>query len=634
MQGRYHVSFEDIRALAQPVFRHRILTNFHAESERVTRPGSSSSCWRRCRCRGRECDAASDRCPKPTVSRFLRPEVLARIGNLELLARTVVEGFLSGLHRSPYLGRSIDFAEHRGYMPGDDIRRIDWRLFARTDRFYLKEFEADTNTDFVSLLDVSRSMRFTQPRAHQARLRALPRRLPGLLRPQAARPRRARHLRRGHRGLRPAVGQAPDHRAAHPRPRWTARSTPGRRASSRGRCARPRRPASAASILVLISDLYEDPRAVLSAVAALSHRGSDLIVFHLLDPAELAASRSTSRRASRTWRAASGFRSCPTQARARYRELVARAHRQPLAACSGENRIDYALIDTSQPLDHALFQLPVAPRAAGAVALMGLPRPALPGRPRRPRRARPRPPDAPGAQRDRAVPVADVPAAHPVPVVAAADAPPLAAASRCAARRIALLVAAFARPFLGTRGAGGRARRAGPRRASSCSTARAAWPTATAGAGAAAARRAVARAGPARRASLVLFAPRPRRPASRRWNAGGSLRRARRGAPGFGVTRYAPALRMAAEMLDASPPARPRGGADHRLPEAGWDGGDDVRLPAGHQAHPVDVSERGASNVAITGVDLSRDYEAGPRAGGGRGAPREQGRAAGEATWT
>jgi hypothetical protein len=83
------------------------------------------------------------------ISRFLVPEVLARIGNVELLARTVVEGFLSGLHRSPYRGRSIDFAEHRGYMPGDDIRRIDWRLFARTDRFYLKEFEADSNTDVI-----------------------------------------------------------------------------------------------------------------------------------------------------------------------------------------------------------------------------------------------------------------------------------------------------------------------------------------------------------------------------------------------------------------------------------------------------------------------------------------------------
>lgn len=91
-------------------------------------------------------------------ARFLDPAVLARIDNLELVARTVVDGFISGLHHSPYLGQSTDFAEHRQYMPGDDIRRIDWRVFGRTDRFYVKEFEADTNANLLVLLDVSRSM--------------------------------------------------------------------------------------------------------------------------------------------------------------------------------------------------------------------------------------------------------------------------------------------------------------------------------------------------------------------------------------------------------------------------------------------------------------------------------------------
>ena len=94
-------------------------------------------------------------------AQFLDPAVLARIDNLELLARTVVDGFLSGLHRSPYLGFSLDFAEHRPYMPGDDIRRIDWKLFGRTDRHYIKLFEAETNADFSVLLDVSRSMSYS-----------------------------------------------------------------------------------------------------------------------------------------------------------------------------------------------------------------------------------------------------------------------------------------------------------------------------------------------------------------------------------------------------------------------------------------------------------------------------------------
>src|SRR5207237_7613472 len=93
-------------------------------------------------------------------ARFVDPKILGRIGSLELLARTVVDGFINGLHRAPYFGASIDFAEHRGYVAGDDIRRVDWRLYARTDRYYIKQYEADTNTNFCLILDISKSMSF------------------------------------------------------------------------------------------------------------------------------------------------------------------------------------------------------------------------------------------------------------------------------------------------------------------------------------------------------------------------------------------------------------------------------------------------------------------------------------------
>src|SRR3954451_9545925 len=98
-------------------------------------------------------------------ARFVDPKILGRIGNLELLARTVVDGFINGLHRAPVFGASTDFAEHRGYVAGDDLRRVDWRrfdwrLYARTDRFYVKQSEADTNTNFTILFDVSKSMSF------------------------------------------------------------------------------------------------------------------------------------------------------------------------------------------------------------------------------------------------------------------------------------------------------------------------------------------------------------------------------------------------------------------------------------------------------------------------------------------
>jgi uncharacterized protein (DUF58 family) len=285
-------------------------------------------------------------------TRFLDPRVLSRIASLELLARTVVDGFLSGLHRSPYLGRSVDFAEHRAYMPGDDIRRIDWRLFARTDRFYLKEFEADSNTDLVQLLDVSRSMRYTShglTKLDYARFLAAS--LAHLARKQRDRvglvlfdadvvdfvPPSAKHL--------PALLHALD------------RAADGSGEGRGGALARPLAKAAEAchrrSILVLLSDLYEEPRAVLDAVARLGHRGSDLVVFHLLDPAEL---RFPFEEPASYQDLESGERMpvVPEDVRARYLELVG-AHVAELSRVLGENRIDYALFDTSQPLEHALL---------------------------------------------------------------------------------------------------------------------------------------------------------------------------------------------------------------------------------------------------------------------------------------
>ena len=102
---------------------------------------------------------------------LLDPVVLARLGNLELVARSVVDGFIQGLHRAPHLGASTDFAQHRQYMPGDDIRRIDWKLYGRTDRYFVKQYEADTNANFTLVLDTSKSMRYGMS-AEQGRVSA------------------------------------------------------------------------------------------------------------------------------------------------------------------------------------------------------------------------------------------------------------------------------------------------------------------------------------------------------------------------------------------------------------------------------------------------------------------------------
>src|SRR5687767_15965624 len=96
----------------------------------------------------------------PGELRFLDPAVIARLGTLELKARTIVEGFLSGLHRSPFKGFSVEFAEYRQYMPGDDLSTIDWKVYARSDRYYVKKFEEETNLKCYLLLDLSASMAY------------------------------------------------------------------------------------------------------------------------------------------------------------------------------------------------------------------------------------------------------------------------------------------------------------------------------------------------------------------------------------------------------------------------------------------------------------------------------------------
>src|SRR5437762_11782352 len=98
-----------------------------------------------------------DRMPS---NRFIDPKVLVKIQNLELVARTVVEGFVQGLHRSPYTGFSVDFASYRQYMPGDEIRRIDWNVYSRSDRLYIKLYEGETNTRVLVMLDISGSMNY------------------------------------------------------------------------------------------------------------------------------------------------------------------------------------------------------------------------------------------------------------------------------------------------------------------------------------------------------------------------------------------------------------------------------------------------------------------------------------------
>lgn len=290
---------------------------------------------------------AHQRAPVPGAA-FVDPQVLARIDNLELLARVVVDGFINGLHRSPYLGLSLDFAEHRAYMPGDDIRRIDWRLFARTDRFYVKEFEADTNANFVVLLDISKSMDYS---SHGISKLDYGRYLAASLEYFS-------HEQRDRVGLvtfdADVVEYVPPS-AKHLE--VVLHSLDQVKATRAGALQVPLTKVTELlqrrGIVVLISDLYEEPQAVLDAVKQLRYRGQDVIVFHLLDPAEIEFPF-TEAISFQDLESGDRVPVVPDVLRERYRELVAQ-HIAELERLMAANQIDYALFNTSQPLDHALF---------------------------------------------------------------------------------------------------------------------------------------------------------------------------------------------------------------------------------------------------------------------------------------
>ncbi len=281
-------------------------------------------------------------------ARFVDPTVLARIGRLDLLARTVVDGFINGLHRAPFFGASIDFAEHRGYVPGDDIRWVDWRLYARTDKYYVKQYEADTNTNFSVLLDVSRSMGFGSRGPTKLEYACY---LSACLAYLA-------HQQRDRVGIvtfdEDIVAYVPPSAKHFDVLLHTLdRARPARAGSLSGPVSKMAEHFKRRSVLALISDFYEDPDAILEAIKPLRFLGNDLMIFHVLDPAELEFD----------YEDASAFEDIesgeqipvvPEALAEQYRALM-RAHTEALAAKFSEHRIDYTVLNTSQPLDHALF---------------------------------------------------------------------------------------------------------------------------------------------------------------------------------------------------------------------------------------------------------------------------------------
>lgn len=293
--------------------------------------------------------------PSPAVgpARFLDPELLARIGSLELLARAVVEGFMSGLHRSPFTGFSTEFTEYRQYNPGDDLRYLDWRLLGRTDRYFIKKYRADTNTQVHFLIDTSASMGYSHKSsvtklkyaqflaASLAYLLSRQQDAVGLVafdqkvHTHVPALNRTGHLRIifGHLSMLECGGETLLAESLHQLAEILTR---------RG-------------IVVLISDFYDQAERLQPAFQHLRFKGHDVVAFHVLDKNELDFEFDDPVLLLEDAETQELMPVLPDVVVNGYRDKI-RQHIDEMRRCAASNHVDYELLTTKQPLDFALFK--------------------------------------------------------------------------------------------------------------------------------------------------------------------------------------------------------------------------------------------------------------------------------------
>jgi len=284
------------------------------------------------------------------LQRFLKPSVLAAISGLELVAKTVVDGFVAGLHRSPDFGFSQEFAEYQAYTPGDDLRHVDWNVFARTERMYLKRYRGETNSPLTILLDASNSMQFT---SHGVSKMDYARYLSASLFYLAL------HGQRDAAGLitfddeirnyvRPSTRQGQLHRLLAALEQAEARA--------RTNFAKPARYfqefLKRRGIVLIVSDFWESPESVVATLEPLRLNGNEVVLFHVLDPEDVRPSLDgpsilvdleTNEQLETT----------PDFAKKEYRSKVD-AHIADLRDRAQAAGLGYCLLITDRPLDDAL----------------------------------------------------------------------------------------------------------------------------------------------------------------------------------------------------------------------------------------------------------------------------------------
>lgn len=283
--------------------------------------------------------------------RFLDPKTLQKISRLDIIARLVVEGSVTGLHKSPFHGFSVEFAEHREYAPGDDPKHIDWKVYGRSDRFYIKEYEEETNLTATILLDASESMKF---KGEPGRLSKLEygSMVAASLAYLVLRQRDTVGLVTFDEKIRTFIPPSshPSHRnvilhalnTLEPKSRTTIGPVfheMAERIKKKG-------------LVIIISDLFDDPATILSGLRHFRHRRHEVILFHILDEWE----KTFPFEAMTRFKGLEGYDEVtadPRAIRRAYLDELERFRWEIKRGCR-QDRVDYVDIDTSMPLDVAL----------------------------------------------------------------------------------------------------------------------------------------------------------------------------------------------------------------------------------------------------------------------------------------
>jgi len=283
------------------------------------------------------------------LQRFLDPSVLASISSLDLVAKTVVDGFVAGLHRSPKFGFSQEFAEYQQYNEGDDLRHVDWNVFARTERIYLKRFKGETNMQLLVLLDSSASMTYGSGKVRKL---DYARYIAASLIYMSSQQRDAAGLIVFNEDVSeyipPSTRQGQLMRLLHA----VEKAEGGARTDFTKPFFHFQQYLKRRGIVVVLSDFYGDPEAIVKVIEPLRYRGNEVILFHILDPEEIAP-KFRDPIVLLDVEDSTAMEVTPDYARNEYKAKI-NEHLRVLADKSRAAGLEYFFMDTSKPLDEAL----------------------------------------------------------------------------------------------------------------------------------------------------------------------------------------------------------------------------------------------------------------------------------------